>query len=166
MNENKKKPFVVNTAYYNVIVTGTEFNIKAYEEENEIVTTLESGAIVIPSTDKFSMQTSKALLPGEQFIYNREERSITTKTVKASYFTSWKDNKLIFINMNLADLIILLERKYDVEIEVTDKSILNFHYDGTIKNESIIEIMELIKATTPIDYEIVNQIVKISKKRR
>ena len=56
VNENKKKPFVVNTAFYKVIVTGTEFNIKAYEEENEIVTTLESGAIVIPSTGKFRMR--------------------------------------------------------------------------------------------------------------
>jgi transmembrane sensor len=32
-------------------------------------------------------------------------------------FTAWKDNKLIFINMNLKELIVLLERKYGVEIE-------------------------------------------------
>ena len=164
VSENKKRPFVVSTNYYDVVVTGTEFNVKAYREEKKIVTTLESGSVVIPSNDKFRMKTSKVLVPGDQFVFDWENKSIETQKVRTSYYTSWKDNKLIFINMNLADLIILLERKYDIDIEVTDKSILNYHYDGTIKNESILEIMDLIKVTMPIDYKVVGQKIQITKK--
>jgi ferric-dicitrate binding protein FerR (iron transport regulator) len=164
VNENKKRPFVVSTNYYDVVVTGTEFNVKAYKEEKKIVTTLENGSVVIPSTNKFRMKSSKILVPGEQFIFDRESMFTTTQKVRTSYFTSWKENKLIFINMNLSDLIRLLERKFDVDIEVTDKSILNYHYDGTIKNESILEIMDLIKVTMPIDYKVVGQKIQITKK--
>ncbi len=163
VNENRKKPFMVRTACYDIVVTGTEFNVKAYKDEKEVVTTLEKGSVVIFS-EKLSTKTSRMLVPGEQLIFNKEKQTFTTHRVRTGYYTSWKENKLIFINMNLGELIRLLERRYDVDIEVSDKSLLNYHYDGTIKNESILEIMDLIKITLPIDYKIVGQKILITKK--
>jgi ferric-dicitrate binding protein FerR (iron transport regulator) len=163
VNENRKKPFVVHTAYYDIVVTGTEFNVKAYRDEKESVTTLEQGSVLVRS-DKIRSESPGMLVPGEQLVFNQEKQTFTTHRVKTSYYTSWKENKLIFINMNLSELIKLLERKYDVDIEVSHNSLLNYHYDGTIKNESILEIMDLIKITLPIDYEIVGQKILITKK--
>jgi hypothetical protein len=65
--------------------------------------------------------------------------------------------------MSLEELVILLERKYGVDIEVTDNSILNYHYDGTITNESILEVLEIIKVTLPIQYKIEGQTIQITK---
>ena len=163
VSENRKKPFIVHTAFYDIVVTGTEFNVKAYRDEKESVTTLEQGSVLVRS-EKSGTKSHRVLVPGEQLIINREKQTFTTHRVKTSYYTSWKENKLIFINMTLAELIKLLERRYDVDIEVSDKSILNHHYDGTIRNESILEIMDLIKITLPIDYEIVGQKILITKK--
>lgn len=66
--------------------------------------------------------------------------------------------------MSLKDLTILLERKYGIEIEIADQSILGYHYDGTIKDETILEILELLKHTLPIQYQIVDQKIVIQKK--
>jgi transmembrane sensor len=164
VNENKNRPFVVHTSAYDVKVTGTEFNVKAYSDDKEIVTTLVSGSVIIPSTDQFRMSSDKILSPGQQLLYNRENHSVSTTNVDTRYFTSWTDNKLIFINMSLKGLVILLERKYGVDIEVKDKSILNYHYDGTITNESILKVMELLKVTLPIQYRIVGQTIQITKR--
>jgi transmembrane sensor len=163
VNEDKKRPFVVHTSFYDVIATGTEFNVKAYKDDNEIVTTLEKGSVTVPSTDKFKINSDRSLVPGQQLLYNREKNTVLTSNVETSYFTSWKDNKLIFINMSLEKLIILLERKYGVDIEVYDNSILKYHYDGTIQNESILEVMDIIKVTLPIQYEISDQTIQITK---
>jgi len=163
VTEDKKKSFVVHTDWYDVQVTGTEFNVRAYRDEREIVTTLESGTIVIPSTDGFRIKTNKELTPGQQMVYDRDKNMLTIRNVEPKYYTSWKDNKLMFINTSLKELVILLERRYGVDIEVSDKSILNYHYDGTFKNEGILEIMELIKTTLPIKYEVVGQVIKIRK---
>jgi transmembrane sensor len=95
-------------------------------------------------------------------ILNKESREITIKNVNTNWFTSWKDNKLIFVNMNLRDLVILLERKYGVEIEIKNTEILDLHFDGTIKNESIIEFLEIIQNTLPIKYKIVGQKIEIT----
>ena len=109
------------------------------------------------------MNSDKILAPGQQLLYNREKHTIITSNVETRYFTSWKYNKLIFINMSLKELVILLERKYGVDIEVSDNSILTYHYDGTITNESILEVMELIKVTLPIQYKVVGQTIQITK---
>jgi ferric-dicitrate binding protein FerR (iron transport regulator) len=161
VTENERKPFLLRTDYYDVMVTGTEFNVKAYANEQDIVTTLEKGSIVIPSTGSFKMKSDRKLVPGQQFVYDRENRVVNVTNVETRYFSAWKDNKLIFINMSLEQLQILLERKYGVDIEIMDKSLLNYHYDGTFKNESILEIMELLKVTLPIDYQIVDQKIEI-----
>lgn len=163
VEKDEKKPFVVHTPYYKVNVLGTQFNVKAYPEDNEIATTLERGSIQITSAKNFQIQSNTILSPGEQLVYNKKQNTIQLKTVKTRLYTSWKENKLIFINMSLNELIKLLERKYGVDIEVDDDSILAYHYDGTIKDESIIEVMEILKHSLPISYKVEEQKLLIIK---
>ncbi len=162
VEKNKKKPFIVHTPYYNINVLGTEFNVKAYPDDNEIVTTLEKGSIQITSAENFQLENNQLLEPGEQLIYNKQNKTIQLEMVKTKRYTAWKENKLIFINMSLKELITLLERKYGVDIEVMDETILNYHYDGTLKNETILEILEILQKTLPISYDIVGQKVEIN----
>lgn len=54
--------------------------------------------------------------------------------------------------MDLKGLIILFESKYCVDIEVDNPEVLKCHYTGTIKHESILEILEITKLTIPIQY--------------
>jgi ferric-dicitrate binding protein FerR (iron transport regulator) len=164
VTKNQKKPFVVHTSYYNVNVLGTQFNVKAYKTDNEIVTTLEKGSVQIGSSENFKMAENKTLRPGEQLVYNALKKAIEVKNVETRMFTAWKDNKLIFINMNLKELFVVLERKFGVDIKVTNNVILNYHYDGTIKDETILEVLDLLKETLPIKYKIEDQTILITKK--
>ena len=162
VTKNVKKPFIVHTRNYNVMVTGTRFNIKAYNSEKEITTTLEEGTVVIQSDENSRLANDITLKPGEQLVFDTEASSAKIKTVNTKWFTSWKDNKLIFINMELKDLVVLLERKYGVDIDVNKRELMELHFDGTIKNESIIEILEILKKTLPIDYKITGQRIEIT----
>ena len=161
-----KRPFVVHTAFYDVNVTGTRFNVKAYDTDNTVATTLEEGQVLISSSDKYRLKKCIILRPGEQATLDWSDHKIVVSEVDTKYFTSWKNNKLMFLNMNFGELILLLERKYGVDIEVDDPGILKCHYSGTIKNETILEILEIIKHTLPIRYRIENQTVKIFKIRK
>lgn len=163
VKKNKKSPFIVHTSFYDVMVMGTQFNVKAYPEDNEIVTTLEKGTVNVMSSGNFKMK-SRILNPGDQLVYNVDDNYLKTNKVNTRIYTSWKDNKLIFINMNLKELIVLLERKYGVDIEVKCNVILDYHYDGTIKNETILEVLDILKETLPVDYKIEGQKIIIQKK--
>lgn len=160
----KEKPFLVHTSFYDIQVTGTSFDIKAYPDENEVTTTLEEGIVHVKSSANIKLAKEIVLKPGEQLIFNKESKDIHIHQVNTKWYSSWKDNKIVFINMSLKDLKILLERKYGVEIKIVDQSILDYHYDGTIKDESIIEVLELLKYTLPIQYQIVDQKIIINKR--
>ena len=163
--KNRMKPFIVHTSFYDVNVTGTQFNVKAYETDNEVITTLEEGSVIIQSTDKFKLVKNVILKPGEQVVLDKDFKELTIKKVNTKWFTSWKDNKLIFVNMNMEEFIVILERKFGVDFEIKDEAILDLHIDCTIKNETIIEILEILKKTLPIKYEIVGQKIEISTNR-
>jgi len=165
VREDEKRPFVVHNGFYDVLVTGTEFNIKAYQDEQVIATTLVEGSVTIPATESFRLNSDMKLFPGQQMVFDRETHTVKTSWVNTRHYTSWKDNKLVFINMSLKELVVLLERKFGVNIEVSDPSILNYHYDGTLKNESILEILDLIKITLPIEYEVVGQTIFVTRKK-
>lgn len=166
VGKNKDKPFVVHTPLYDINVTGTRFNVKAYKEENQVTTTLEEGEVVIRSSGNIRLAGDIVLKPGEQANLSAGSKELVIREVNTNWFTSWKDNKLIFVNMNLDDLVVLLERKYGVDIEIKNKEILNLHFDGTIKDESIIEILEIIKKTLPVSYKIVGQKIEIMDKKQ
>jgi len=164
VTKNEKKPFVVHTPYYDVNVLGTQFNVKAYKSDTEIATTLEQGSVQITSSDNLKLAQTAILQPGEQLVYNTQNRTINVKDVETRMFTAWKESKLIFINMNLKELFVVLERKYGVDIQVTNDLILDYHYDGAIKDETILEVLDLLKETLPIKYKIEGQAILITKK--
>ncbi|WP_430972307.1 FecR family protein [Sunxiuqinia rutila] len=164
VQHSEEIPFLVHTDQYDVKVMGTEFNVKAYPEDQEVVTTLEEGSIQVMSTSKLKLEHNIELVPGEQLVYHKSKKTVQVKDVKSQLFSSWKDNKLIFINMSLGELITLLERKYGVDITIQDQQLLKHHYDGTIRNETIIEVLDILQKTLPINYVINDQKVIITKK--
>uniref|UniRef100_UPI003217F7B2 FecR family protein n=1 Tax=uncultured Draconibacterium sp. TaxID=1573823 RepID=UPI003217F7B2 len=164
VQKNKDKPFVVHTPFYDVQVLGTQFNVKSYEDDETVTATLEEGSIKILSTDNLKLKEDITLKPGEQLVYYKSTRKLLRNKVDTRLFSSWKDNKLIFLEMSFGELLKLLERKYGVDIEVSDKSILDGHYSGTIKNETIMEILKIIQHTHDIQFSIEGQKVIIDKK--
>ncbi|MFW6246123.1 MAG: FecR family protein [Tangfeifania sp.] len=143
--QKQTEPFIVKTSFGDVEVLGTSFNVKAYKSET-FVTTLESGSVSFTNP-----AGKKAILdPGSQVIYN--SKTFFTQTVDTEVFTSWKEGKLIFRNEPLQNMITRLERWYNVDIKLEDERIKNLKYTGTIEMESFSEVLELIKATTPIEY--------------
>lgn len=163
--KNTEKPFFVYTSTYDVEVTGTKFNVKAYEYENYVSTTLEEGEVKITASENFKLEDKLILKPGQQAVFDKEQKVLKVQDVNTQLFSSWKDNKLIFVNMSLQELQVLLERKYGVDILIKNKELLNLHFDGVIKNETIFEIMEILKFTLSIDYTIVDQRIEITERK-
>ena len=165
VKKDAEKPFIVHTPFYDVLVTGTQFNVKAFEDESEITTTLEEGQVIIKSGENSGIANELMLVPGEQIVLDKNTKKLFVKNVETKWYTSWKENKLIFVNMDLKELVTLLERRYGVEIVVRNTEILNLHFDGTIKNESIKQVLEILQSTLPIRYSIVDQKIEITSNK-
>src|SRR5690606_21072463 len=88
-HNNKRVPFEVESASQTIEVTGTQFNITAYPEDSQEVSTLVEGAINVRSGS-----SRISLKPNEQVVNNAG--ILLKKDVDVSRFVAWKDNKFLF----------------------------------------------------------------------
>lgn len=179
---NKAKPFVVIASGIKVVATGTTFNVKAYSEERLIQATLAEGIITANTIDASKNDDIK-LLPRQQLTIFKETISAdstnddpfshteTTPRIKkveiksdvqTQNFTSWKDENWIIANEKLGQLAVKLERRYNVKFHFENELVRNYRYSGTLKDETLDQVIAAIKITTPVNYKISGKNVTIS----
>jgi transmembrane sensor len=142
--------FKVITQGQEVEVLGTEFNIKAYKNENEIATTLVEGKVAVGINYK-----KEILNPTQQLNYNISDKTIKILTVNTDIETSWRQGYFSFTGKPLKEIMNVISRWYDIEIEFENKSIENQKFKGTLsRNQNIENILLTIKNTNNITYEI------------
>jgi len=142
------EPFHVQTAYGDIEVMGTSFNVSAFAGE-DFQTTLLTGIVKVKEK-----QTGKEvdLQPGQQAEIIGTDLKV--ENVETDKFSSWKDGKLIFRNEYLPAVAKRLERWYNVKIELAnDKRLSEISYTGVLEMESFSEVLQLLKVTAPIDFE-------------
>jgi len=164
VSSNNQKPFKVITPLGNVNVTGTEFNLKSYSESNKFETVLEKGKVEL--CFRSNSQQFVDLLPGERAVYNSKKSKIIITKVDPEIYSSWRNGEIIFKDATLNDLIIELERIYDIKFYLKDKSIGEFRFRGMFcyKN-NLIDALEKIKKTAELEYYIENKEVKLTKRQ-
>ena len=158
--KDAKHPFVVNAGQLQVKVLGTHFNVCAYPDDNEFSATLEEGSINAVNT---VTGRSVILVPGEQVLLDRQTNGMKHLQVNTDLYTSWKENLLKFEDAPFEEVIKKMERWYDVKIEVDPLINTRERYTMTIKTESLREMLQLVAKTTPMKYEIKENIVLLKK---
>lgn len=160
VSQNKSLPFIVKAEEIAVEALGTTFNIMAYGEKNEIITTLVEGRI---STSANGQEL--VLAAGERCDFNKNNRSLTQRKVKdIEHIVPWKNNELLFENESLSNVAATLERLYDVKVVFLQQSITQYTYTGLVRNNSLKNILELISNTSPVDYTMKDNIIEFSKR--
>lgn len=165
--KNAHKPFNVYAGGIVVHAVGTTFNVKAYPEEKVVETTLVEGAVIV-SADTESAEKI-VLKPNEQVLYNKpglntSEKILVTKGINAELFTSWISDKLVISSEDLESLAVKLGRKYDVVFHFDDNSLKKLRFTGVLKNETIEQILEVLKISSPVNYRIREREIWLSKK--
>lgn len=150
VKSDEEHPFLVKTKDFDVKVTGTQFNVCAYDENNYTSTTLAEGKIELQidgSNQNFE------ITPGEKFELERKTRKYTLRNADIESEIAWKDGEFIFRNIPFPDLLQRLERWYDVKLNYSDAGLQKFNFTGRFKNqETIWQVLDALKLTSPIDY--------------
>lgn len=157
-----KKAFIVQADDVKIEVHGTRFNVCAYDDDPQVVTTLEEGSVTVTGGREGEELT---INPGQQAVFNRGNRELMDKKVDVDLFISWKDNMLRFHDTPFPDVVRKMERWYDVKILLDDKLKFTQRYTMTIKTESLREMLELMLVTTPMKYEVKEDLVYITYKK-
>ena len=143
-----------------VRVTGTEFNVMAYKDKDRIETTLVEGCVIVDAGGKVVKMS-----PNMQAVFSKEDQLLTTRVVRANLFSSWKDGIFEFDNLPLREIVDQLGRWYNVDFVFEDESLREIYFTGAAeKMKPITFILDLIKDTRVMNYQIDGKIITIKKK--
>jgi ferric-dicitrate binding protein FerR (iron transport regulator) len=146
-------PFIVRTKGMVVEVLGTTFNLNAYENTDEVVTTLVEGKLKVGANDKAA--GSRVIYPNEQAVFRMSRRKIEVSTVDVNLYTAWRKGELIFYNMRLEDIMTSLTRWYSAEVFYLNPSVKELRFSGSLNRyENINQILDIIASTQKVGIEI------------
>lgn len=155
-------PFIVHTSTIKIKVLGTEFSVKSYPADTTVETTLVSGKVHIEQSDERGRRVSDIeLKPNQRAVFHKESKIINVRDLKNAARTVPKRNTLVFDEEPVKNVLHQLELWYDAEFHIdTDK--LDCKLTATIENESLEEVLNLLKMTHGISYRIAGTDVFIS----
>lgn len=110
---NAKMPFRVNVGNQIIEDLGTSFNINAYGDNQNVITTLIEGSLRIDSR-----QLNCVLKPGQQARIGKD--NIICEVTQMGTVTAWKEGYFEFYNANLEQMLQQISRWY--AFDVTYKS--------------------------------------------
>lgn len=150
---DKKHPFIVKSNDFQVTALGTEFNVSAYPENEEIAATLISGSVLVEYNN---MSSQMILKPTQQLAYHKNTRHHSLSTPDMMDITAWQRGELVFREMSIKDIITVLERKYPYSFEYQLKNLKEDKYSFRFKDKATLsEVMDVIvNVVGQMDYKI------------
>lgn len=141
-----------------VKVLGTHFNVNAYPDDPDIITTLISGKVQVKSKNN-----QMILQAGEQTVLNKTGNITLNKAADIEQAIAWKNGYFRFDKADIHTIMKQLARWYD--IKVTYENELPAHYFGAIisRDNNISGILNMLEATGEVHFKINGNEVTVSK---
>jgi len=149
--KNPKKPFRIYANNGVVEVLGTKFNVRSWEDSGEGVTVTVSEGKVSLSAGTKGRKENVILTKNMQSNLSLSGKLSEPVTVDASNFSKWMNNEMDFKNASLKQVIMQLERWYDLDFVISDKFLdrknLTIHLNNTNLND-VLDLISVITNTT------------------
>jgi transmembrane sensor len=159
----KKTPqrsrFIVHTDRFDVIVTGTQFNV-VNRSGKENVMLREGSVLVHPKAGGDLAMVDLVMAPGEFVRWNG--KGLEKGGVKSDSLLAWKQHQLLFDKTPLKDVVGIIKDQYGVQIDLEDQSIADSTISGIVRNDNLDVFLQALETTS--DYEVIRKDGKIAIK--
>ncbi|MES2277373.1 MAG: FecR domain-containing protein [Bacteroidota bacterium] len=150
---NKAMPFHVATKQQDVKVLGTHFNINSYANEPGTRTTLLEGSVLING--------KTVLKPGQQAIVSGSLLKVYPANTEIA--VAWKNNKFMFDNENIQDIMRMVARWYNVDVVYTG-DLPDRKFGGSVSRfNNISKVLSILELTGNIHFKIEGRKIIVSK---
>ena len=139
--------FTVHTDKADISVLGTEFDVRAYTDEKEVMTTLVQGVVGVSSGGTYDR-----LKPGEQARI-AGKGDVRVAEVDIYPFIAWKNGRMVFENERLEKIMAELQRWYDFELFYADPDVKEMHFTiDILKYEEISKVLNLMERMNKVKF--------------
>jgi hypothetical protein len=160
--KSENQPFVVKTNALEINVLGTFFNVSAYKNDENQSVVLVTGSVSVKGNKE---KTTKTIQPNQKYTFEKNTNISNVQQVDVFDYICWKYGFLSFKKEKLSAVLKKVERYYNVRMDCDASEIDRTTLSGKLDlKEDIAETFRIISITAPIQYEIQNEMIKISVK--
>lgn len=171
---NPDVPMVVHARSVNIWVKGTAFNVRNYPESESIETSLIRGSVELTTNEDPSRKI--LLKPNEKITIDAKPVPVVAKeteqvqVIKPSYYhidalkestisktipeISWVENKLVFDNETFSDVIVKMEKWYNVKFRIENDQLRAKKFSGAFEKETLYEALTALQIVNRFEFEI------------
>lgn len=169
---NDRQPFLIYTGSMDVKVLGTSFNVRAYPDEQSVITSLIKGKVSVTvhnHTAGKPLTETIVLAPMQKLVFikssgNTQLSGSGSKSAASVHVdslvrnsltndlseTAWTVHKLSFSNETLEDVANKLEKWYGIDAELDNDTLRKMPYTGSFDSETLEKVMETIQYSIPM----------------
>lgn len=162
VTHDESRPFTIQSESLQVEVLGTSFNLSNYPEETETEVVLLDGLVSL-STPNDSTRTT-LLDPGFKADYDKVDHEISIKKVNPESYIAWMNGSVVFRNETFGNIILKLERMYNVEIFNSNEALAKETFTATLEtnNDTIEDVLGYFNKVHRIEYTIIDNKIIIN----
>ena len=156
---DKSSPFIIEMGKVQVQVLGTSFNLRAYQDEEMIQTTLVEGRVCM-FTDKKRI----LLYPNEQGAIELKTGNLVKKQVDVQAYIGWKNGRFIFERQTLEDIMRTLSRWYDVQVVFQSEKARHIEFTGNLRRyDDFGQIVSMLALACPAKFNVSGTTIYIAE---
>ncbi len=158
VKSDPKNPFIVETTTGALLrVLGTSFNVSAYQDDAQEVTTLLTGSLQVTRS-----QSQALLKPGQQAIVNAE-KIVGVQEAETSYAVAWKEGNFMFNREPIKEVMNKIARWYNVEV-VYEGPVTETRFWGTLSRfAQVNDVLQMLEATGRVHFTIEGRRIIVKK---
>jgi transmembrane sensor len=129
----KKRKFIVHTAFADVQVHGTSFNVNAYDQGSFSTALVEGSVSAVKDRQLIDLK------PGEQV--NAIQDRLTKQPFDAQELLSWRKGLYYFHNRSLGDIARVMGRWFDVKVVFSTPDLAEQTFTGEINKSMPLKVV-------------------------
>ncbi|WP_298647841.1 FecR domain-containing protein [uncultured Proteiniphilum sp.] len=154
-------PLTVTARDVDVMVKGTAFNIDAVSPDIEVA--LIRGLVAVKdnrkkNTKEILLQPNQKIVVRDGHILSSDSSYVVRDLVQENDTiipeTQWLKGSLVFQKQRFSDLVKLMEERYRVTIKIKNAALAEQRFTGSIKSETLQQMLDALKQSYPFTYEI------------
>lgn len=154
-------PLTVTARDIDVMVKGTAFNVDAASQDIEVA--LIRGLVVVKdnrrkNSKEIVLQPNQKIMVRDGHILSGDSSYVVRDIVQENDTiipeTQWLKGSLVFQKQRFSDLSKLMEERYRVTIQIKNSALAEQRFTGSIKSETLQQMLDALKQSYPFTYEI------------
>ena len=138
-----KSRFIVHTEQFDIVVTGTKFNVVNRNGRDNVL--LQEGSVLVhPKTGE-----DLKMIPGD--FVEWDGTRLKKEVVRLDSLTAWQEHELVFDKTPLRKIAAIIEEQYGVKVVLQDPSIGDSTITAILQTNDLNVLLQALETTSDFD---------------